>query len=153
LRQLWVLGGDSVENFTPLSALAGGALIGLGAAVLLLGAGRIAGISGILGGMLQWSGGDRLWRAAFVVGLIVGAGAYALAAPDQFVVHFDATAGTVAAAGLIVGYGTRLGHGCTSGHGVCGIARLSPRGLAATALFMAAAMLTVYVTRHVLVEP
>lgn len=142
-----------MENFTPLSALAGGALIGLGAAVLLLAAGRIAGISGIMGGMLQWSAGDRLWRAAFVVGLIVGAAAYALAAPDQFVVHFDATAGTVAAAGLIVGYGTRLGHGCTSGHGVCGIARLSPRGLAATVLFMATAMLTVYVTRHVLVEP
>jgi uncharacterized membrane protein YedE/YeeE len=142
-----------VENFTPVSALVGGALIGLGAAVLLLAAGRIAGISGIVGGMMKWTTDDQLWRALFVIGLIVGAGVYALAAPERFVVQFDATAGTVAAAGLIVGYATRLGHGCTSGHGVCGLARLSPRSLAATALFMASAMLTVFVMRHVMLEP
>jgi len=86
-----------VENFTPLSALVGGLLIGLGAAVLLLGGGRIAGISGIVGGMLKRPGGDYLWRACFVVGLLIGAGAYAAFAPDRFVVQFDATAGTVAA--------------------------------------------------------
>jgi hypothetical protein len=121
--------------------------------VLLLAAGRIAGISGIVGGMMKWTTDDQLWRALFVIGLIVGAGIYALAAPERFVVQFDATAGTVAAAGLIVGYATRLGHGCTSGHGVCGLARLSPRSLAATALFLASAMLTVFVMRHVMLEP
>jgi len=139
-----------VESFTPVSALVGGALIGLGAAVMLLGAGRIAGISGIVGGALKWSGEDQLWRALFVIGLIAGAGIYALIAPDGLVVQFDATAGTVAAAGLVVGYGTRLGHGCTSGHGVCGIGRLSPRSLVATALFMATGFMTVYVTRHLM---
>jgi len=139
-----------VENFTPLSALVGGLLIGLGAAVLLLGGGRIAGISGIVGGMIKPPSGDHLWRACFVVGLLIGAGGYALFAPDKFVVQFDTTAGTVAAAGLIVGYGTQLGHGCTSGHGVCGIGRLSLRSVVATALFVAAAMITVFITRHMM---
>jgi uncharacterized membrane protein YedE/YeeE len=139
-----------VENFTPVSALIGGLLIGLGAAVLLLAAGRMAGISGIIGGMLQRPSEDLAWRACFVVGLLVGAGAYALLAPESFIVVFDATAGTVAAAGLMVGYGTQLGHGCTSGHGVCGIGRLSPRSIVATLLFVASAMATVFMTRHML---
>ncbi len=139
-----------MENFTPISALIGGLLIGLGAAVLLLAAGRMAGVSGIVSGMLQRPSEDLVWRACFVVGLLAGAGAYALLAPESFVVMFDATAGTVAAAGLMVGYGTQLGHGCTSGHGVCGIGRLSPRSVVATLLFVASAMATVFMTRHML---
>ena len=139
-----------MENFTPVSALIGGLLIGLGAAVLLIGAGRIAGVSGIVSGMLKRPDQDVAWRACFVIGLLAGAGAYALLAPDRFAVAFDATAGTVAAAGLMVGYGTQLAHGCTSGHGVCGIGLLSPRSTVATALFVASAMATVFVTRHML---
>lgn len=137
-----------MAHFTPISALIGGLLIGLGAAVLLLGGGRIAGVSGIVGGLLQRPTSDLVWRACFIAGLVIGAGLYAIVVPDRFVVHFDATAGTVAAAGLVVGYGTRLGHGCTSGHGVCGIGRLSLRSVVATVLFMASAMVTVFIARH-----
>jgi uncharacterized protein len=137
-----------VENFTPVSALIGGTLIGLGAAVLLLASGRIAGISGIIGGMLTPAAGDFVWRLCFVVGLIAGAGAFAAAAPDRFMVELDAPTVSIVAAGLLVGYGTRLGSGCTSGHGVCGIGRLSPRSITATLLFMVSAILTVYLVRH-----
>lgn len=137
-----------MENFTPVSALVGGGLIGLGAAVLLLTTGRIAGISGIVGGMFQPPTQDLVWRALFVVGLVTGALLYRIAAPGDFAVRFDAGIGTVAAAGLLVGFGTRYGSGCTSGHGVCGIGRLSVRSLVATVLFMSAAILTVYIVRH-----
>lgn len=141
-----------MENFTPLSALAGGLMIGVGAAILLLAGGRMAGVSGIISGMLKSSLDDLLWRACFVAGLLAGAGAYAVFAPDKFIVQFDATAGTIAAAGLMVGYGTQLGHGCTSGHGICGIGRLSLRSVVATALFVASAMSIVFMTRHMMGE-
>jgi uncharacterized protein len=135
--------------FTPWPALAGGLLIGLAAAVLVLGAGRIAGISGIVGGLLRPVAGDRSWRLAFVGGLMVAPWVYtALAGPVR--PHIDAGWGLVILAGLLVGIGTRYGSGCTSGHGVCGLARLSLRSLVATGVFMAAGFATVALLRHVL---
>src|SRR6186997_1004438 len=119
-----------MANFTPVSAAIGGALIGLAAVLLMLSTGRIAGISGILSGLLNLRGEDKAWRIAFIAGLIL--------------------APVIAGAGLLVGFGTRLGGGCTSGHGICGIARLSPRSIAATVVFMATAVITVAVTHHVL---
>lgn len=135
--------------FTPWPALAGGALIGLAAALLLLGSGRIAGISGVLGGLLRPNRGDVAWRLAFVLGLLAAPLAYGLRAAWP-VPRIDAGTGALLAAGLLVGLGTRYGAGCTSGHGVCGLARLSPRSLAATLAFMAAGFATVYLVRHVL---
>ena len=134
--------------FTPWHALAGGLLIGSAAVVFMLLNGRIAGISGIVGGLLRPAAHDRSWRVAFLVGMLVAPWLYALVAvlPE---VKIDAGAGTVVAAGLLVGVGTRYGSGCTSGHGVCGLSRRSPRSLAATAAFMAAGFLTVYISRHV----
>ena len=130
-------------------ALAGGVLIGLGAVLLMIGAGRIAGISGIVGGLLPPADNQGWgWRAAFVAGLAAGPllagwwlGADAVAAPR-------ASLPVLASAGLLVGLGTGLSRGCTSGHGVCGLARLSPRSLAATGVFMAVAFLTVFLVRH-----
>jgi uncharacterized membrane protein YedE/YeeE len=136
-------------QFAPWSALAGGALIGLGAAMLLLVDGRVAGISGIVGGLLRPRAGDIGWRAAFVLGL-VAAPLVAAALSIGLVPRIDAGIGVLALAGVAVGIGTRYGAGCTSGHGVCGIARLSPRSLVATATFMAAGFATVFVARHVL---
>jgi uncharacterized membrane protein YedE/YeeE len=138
-----------MENFTPISALVGGALIGLGAALLLLGNGRVAGISGIVGDLLRSPGDGRGWRIAFVAGLIAGPLIYRLFAGPVLPVTIEATAPLLIAGGLLVGFGTNLGSGCTSGHGVCGIARLSPRSMVATAVFMVAGGLTVYVMRHV----
>jgi len=134
-------------HFTPWPALAGGLLIGLAAAAFVLVNGRIAGISGIVGGLLRPVQGDVAWRVAFVGGLVAAPLAYALFAPLP-AVRIDAGAGTLAAAGLLVGLGTRYGSGCTSGHGVCGLARLSPRSLVATVSFMAAGFATVFVLRH-----
>jgi uncharacterized membrane protein YedE/YeeE len=136
-----------VEHFTPFSALLGGALLGLAACLLLLAVGRIAGISGIVAGLLAPASGDRSWRLAFVLGLVAGCIAVRLAGADAEPVI---TAGVpeLVLAGLLVGFGTRLGNGCTSGHGVCGLARLSPRSLAATATFMATGAFTVFVMRH-----
>jgi uncharacterized membrane protein YedE/YeeE len=136
-------------HFTPWPALAGGLLIGLAAAAFVLVNGRIAGISGILAGLLRPVQGDVAWRVAFLAGLVAAPLAYALLAPLP-AVRIDAGAGTLAAAGLLVGLGTRYGSGCTSGHGVCGLARLSPRSLVATVSFMAAGFATVFVLRHVL---
>lgn len=135
--------------FTPWSALAGGALIGLAAALLLLLNGRIAGISGVLGGLLKPASGDVAWRAAFVLGLVAAPLAYGLVAlaPAPLI---EASNLTLIVAGLLVGVGTRYGAGCTSGHGVCGVSRLSPRSLVATACFMGAGFATVFVTRHLL---
>jgi uncharacterized membrane protein YedE/YeeE len=137
-------------SFTPWAALAGGLLIGLAAAVFVLFNGRIAGISGILGGLLRPVPGDLGWRAAFLAGLIAAPALYGLVAalPE---VTVDAGKGTLVAAGLLVGVGTRYGAGCTSGHGVCGISRMSPRSLIATAAFMFAGFVTVYVVRHALI--
>lgn len=136
-------------NFTPWASLAGGALIGLAAALFVLFNGRIAGISGILGGLLQWPKGDIAWRVAFLLGLIAAPVAYGLYTPLPGV-HVDAGTATLVAAGLLVGVGTRYGSGCTSGHGVCGLSRLSPRSLVATGSFMAAGFVTVFIVRHLI---
>ena len=135
--------------FTPWSALAGGVLIGIAVAMFVLLNGRIAGISGIVGGLLRPARGDIAWRIAFVVGLIAAPVLYALAAPRP-PLRVDAQYGALVLAGLLVGVGTRFGSGCTSGHGVCGLSRLSLRSLAATFAFMGAGFATVFVTRHLL---
>lgn len=138
-----------MSHFTPVPALVGGMLIGLSASLLLLSHGKIAGISGIVGGLMAPGTEDRSYRLWFLAGLLAaGAGLRALY-PAAF---GGATAplAAVALAGLLVGYGTRLGNGCTSGHGVCGLSRFSPRSLAATVTFMATGALAVFVTRHVL---
>jgi len=136
-------------HFTPVSAFAGGLLIGLAAAWLILEDGRILGASGLLGGLIPPRAGDWPWRASALAGLIaaplVARFLFEPAAPS-----IEATAATLVAGGLLVGFGTRLANGCTSGHGVCGLARLSPRSLAATATFMGAGFLTVFLVRHVL---
>ena len=134
-------------EFTPGSALAGGVLIGMAAAMFVLLNGRIAGISGVIGGLFKPVTGDVAWRVAFVVGLIGAPLVYGLfgALP---VPRIDAPFGALVVAGLLVGVGTRYGSGCTSGHGVCGLARLSPRSLVATAAFMGAGFATVFVARH-----
>jgi uncharacterized protein len=136
-------------HFTPWTALGGGVLIGLAAAVFVLFNGRIAGISGILGGLLRPARGDMGWRLAFLAGLVAAPVCYGLvsALPEATVA---ADEGTLVIAGLLVGVGTRYGAGCTSGHGVCGISRRSPRSLIATAAFMLAGFVTVYVVRHAL---
>ena len=125
-----------MEHFTPWSALLGGALIGLSASALLLLNGRIAGISGIVGGLLKPVGGDVLWRLAFVAGLILAGGAMSLVLPGSVAGPEARSLWAVGLAGLIVGVGVRMGNGCTSGHGVCGLSRFSVRSLVATLTFM-----------------
>lgn len=138
-----------MNAFTPLAALAGGVVIGIAAAMFVLFNGRIAGISGILGGLLRPKSGDTGWRLAFVLGLLAAPAAYQLfAAIPQ--ARIEAGNALLIVAGLLVGVGTRYGSGCTSGHGVCGLSRLSLRSLVATLLFMAAGFVTVFVMRHVL---
>ena len=137
-----------MENFTPISGFIGGTLIGLASVMLLWLNGRIAGISGIVGGMLSQKGSELGWRAMFVVGLLVGAFGYTFAT-GGLAVAIPASIPVLVVAGLLVGFGTRLGSGCTSGHGVCGIGRLSKRSIVATATFMAVAVATVFVTNHV----
>src|SRR5262245_61950048 len=137
-----------MSNFTPVSAAIGGALIGVAAVLLALFTGRVAGISGIFAGCLNLTSGDKSWRLAFIAGLIlapltgslVGVPLPAQQMPESYLV--------IVAAGLLVGFGTRLGGGCTSGHGICGIARLSRRSIVATAIFVAAAVAVVALTRH-----
>ncbi len=136
-------------HFTPMTALAGGLLIGLAAAIFALFNGRIAGISGIVGGLLRPRSGDIGWRVAFTAGLLLAPVLYRLFAPLP-APRIEATWGMLVLAGLLVGLGTRYGSGCTSGHGVCGLARLSLRSLVATGIFMAAGFATVFVMRHVL---
>lgn len=138
-----------MEGFTPFSALLGGALIGLSAALLWIANGRIAGISGIVGGVLAPAQGDVAWRATFLAGLIAAPLLYRAAGRALPDLATPAPLIVVVAAGLLVGFGTRLGSGCTSGHGVCGIARLSPRSLAAASVFLITAAVTVYVARHI----
>ena len=133
--------------FTPWSSLAGGALIGLAAAMLALLNGRIAGISGVLGGLFKPVRGDIGWRMAFVAGLLSAPLLYLLGGMELRP-QIDAGYAALVLAGLLVGVGTRYGSGCTSGHGVCGLSRLSGRSLAATAAFMGAGFITVFVTRH-----
>ena len=139
-----------MESFTPIASTLGGLMIGLAAAGLLLFSGRIAGISGIAGGLLSRPPrGDIAWRFLFVAGLVAGGAAFAAFAPGAFVVAIDRPMLMLVAAGLLVGFGTRLGNGCTSGHGVCGVSRMSPRSLAATGAFMLTGALTVYLVEHV----
>lgn len=137
------------SSFAPLPALAGGMLIGGAAALLILMCGRIAGISGIVAGLLRPAPGEWPWRLAFVGGLLASPWIYGvwISLPESSI---DADGPMLAVAGLLVGIGTRLGSGCTSGHGVCGLARLSPRSLAATLLFMSTGFATVFVVRHLL---
>jgi uncharacterized protein len=137
-----------MANFTPISAAIGGPLIGLSVVLLMSLNGRIAGITGIAAGLIDPTGTDRFWRAAFLLGLIAAPLSAALIGYTVPVPQIPANLITVAVAGLLVGFGTRLANGCTSGHGICGIARLSVRSITATAVFMAAAIIVVALTRH-----
>lgn len=137
-----------MEHFTPIASLIGGGMIGLAASLLMLGDGRIAGISGIVGGLLRPTAGETAWRALFVAGLAAGGLGLRLIDPALVRMDLDRSAGALIAAGVLVGFGTALGNGCTSGHGVCGLSRGSRRSLAATVTFMAAGMATVWLAGH-----
>ena len=137
------------SQFTPWSALAGGAVVGIAVASLMLLNGRVAGISGIVGGLFKMQKGDMDWRIAFVAGLIAAPLVWQLFASLP-AIRIDGGYAAMAIAGLVVGIGTRYGSGCTSGHGVCGLSRLSPRSIIATLVFMGTGFATVYVIRHVI---
>jgi hypothetical protein len=139
-----------MENFTPIPALLGGILIGLSVVLLMLTNGRIAGISGVVGGLLALKVRDAGWRLAFILGLVAGPLLYAAVAGGVPPIDVTPSAGLLVVGGMLVGFGARLGGGCTSGHGVAGIARLSPRSLVATGVFLATGILTVFITRHIL---
>jgi uncharacterized protein len=139
-----------VTNFTPVSALIGGLLIGVAASAMLLFNGKVAGISGIIAGVLRPTKADTLWRACFIAGLIVGGLILRGLLPSAFDFGTVRSLGALTLAGLLVGFGTRLGNGCTSGHGVCGVARLSVRSIAATATFMATGAAVVYIVNRLL---
>jgi len=139
-----------VDHFTPLASLIGGMLIGLSASMLLLFNGKIAGISGIIAGILSPAKNDTLWRIVFVAGLLVGGFLLRLLSPQTFVIGITRSWSALVVAGLLVGFGTRLGNGCTSGHGVCGLSRFSQRSLLATVTFIATGALTVYIINHLL---
>ena len=137
-----------MQNFAPISALIGGFMIGLSAIILMVAIGRIAGISGIVAGLLPPVAADRAWRFAFLLGLVAAPLAYSLIAGRSPETSIPPSMLSMIVGGFLVGFGTRLGSGCTSGHGVCGIARLSWRSLTATAVFMAAGLITVYLVKH-----
>ena len=137
-----------MTSFTPLSGFLSGVMIGLAAVLLLWLNGRIAGISGILGGLIGADPSDRLWRVAFLAGLVAGPLLVAAVSGEMAEIELLGEPLTLVVAGVLVGFGTRLGGGCTSGHGVCGLARLSRRSLTATAMFFGVALLTVFVMRH-----
>jgi uncharacterized protein len=139
-----------MSNFTPFASFAGGLLIGLSAAAMLLFDGKIAGVSGILAGVLQPVKSDTAWRLFFVGGLLSGGLILRALLPPSFAFGTLHSIPALAVAGLLVGAGTRLGNGCTSGHGVCGVARLSGRSMVATAVFIAAGAMVVYIVNHVL---
>lgn len=134
-------------DFTPWASLAGGIMIGIAAAMFILLNGRIAGISGIVGGLLRPMRGDLHWRVAFLAGMFLAPLVFSLFAPLP-TPRIDADVSLLVIAGMLVGAGTGYGSGCTSGHGVCGLSRLSPRSLLATALFMGSGIVTVFVSRH-----
>ncbi|MDD9947012.1 MAG: YeeE/YedE thiosulfate transporter family protein [Myxococcales bacterium] len=136
-----------MEHFTPISAAAGGILIGLASALLLYAQGRVLGVSGVLGGAIKRLPGDNGWRWAFLGGLVASGATLFPLAPDWFDTSGAPSVLFVAVAGLLVGYGTRLGNGCTSGHGVCGISRLSQRSMVATGTFMLTGMITALAVR------
>jgi uncharacterized protein len=139
-----------LDDVTPFSALLGGVLIGLAAVTLMLFSGQIAGISGILGGLFDFRRGDVAWCLAFMIGLITGTALAGPIAGFTPAIQLDGGIATLIVAGVLVGFGTRLGSGCTSGHGVCGLARLSPRSMVATGLFMVSGIAVVFLVRHVL---
>jgi uncharacterized membrane protein YedE/YeeE len=138
-----------MHNLTPLAALIGGILIGLSASAMLPLEGKIAGISGIFAGVLNPAKGDTSWKACFVAGLLAGGMLLRIFLPAAFDFGIIRPYGVLTIAGLLVGFGTRLGNGCTSGHGVCGISRLSPRSMVATATFIASGALVVYLVNHI----
>ena len=138
-----------MENFTPVSAIIGGVMIGIASSMLLMLSGRLAGISGILAGLLPPKRGDMDWRILFIGGLLLGTLIYQVFAGDAYEVSFSLGWPAIVIGGLLTGIGTRIGGGCTSGHGVCGLGRLSARSGAATLTFIVAGGLTVYVVRHV----
>lgn len=139
-----------MEGFTPVLSLIGGVLIGLAAIALLFFNGRIAGLSGILGGVLRPTEGDTLWRAIFIAGLLAGALLILRLQPQAMQLRIAVSDPAVILGGLLVGLGTRIGNGCTSGHGVCGVGRVAPRSIVASAVFVTFAVLTTYVVRHLL---
>lgn len=138
-----------MENFTPFSALGGGAMIGLAAGLFLILNGRIAGISGIISNIATGTLQQRLERSAFVAGLVLGPLLVALITGNRAQIIVDASLPILVMAGLLVGFGSSLGSGCTSGHGICGLARFSPRSLVATLAFMGSGIVTTYLLRHV----
>lgn len=133
-----------MESFTPFTSTLGGLLIGFASALLLVTNGRIAGISGIAGGVLRLERGETLWRVLFVVGLVAGGLIASWVAPSSIAFDVDRSTGALVAAGILVGIGTQMGNGCTSGHGVCGLSRFSRRSLVAVATFMAVAAFVVW---------
>lgn len=141
-----------MQDFSAWTALAGGCLLGLGASLLLLASGQLAGVSGIVAGLVLPRRGDIAWRVAFVAGLLLAGVGLGALLPQQFG-DSPAPIGMLAIAGLLVGIGTRLGSGCTSGHGVCGVSRLSPRSIVATFIFVATAMVTVVLARALVGVP
>ena len=138
-----------MEGFTPVLSTIGGAMIGLAAIALLLINGRIAGISGILAGALRPKSGNWLWRVVFLAGMLVGALLIRWLHPDAMAIRIDVSTAAVLLGGFLVGIGTRIGNGCTSGHGVCGVGRLAPRSMVASAVFFGTAVLTTYLIRQV----
>ena len=139
-----------MHNFTPFSALIGGALIGLSASAMLLLDGKIAGVSGILAGVLKPASNDTLWRICFLAGLFAGGLLLRILMPGAFDFGIIRPLPMLTIAGLLVGFGTQLGSGCTSGHGVCGVSRLSPRSLVATGTFIVSGALMVYLVNHLI---
>ncbi|MCE2831436.1 MAG: YeeE/YedE family protein [Oxalobacteraceae bacterium] len=139
-------------HFTPWSSLTGGIVLGIASALFILINGRVLGISGILGGLLPPKVGDTTWRIAFLLGMFAAPTVFHAVVPAEYITapRIDATEWMIVVAGLLVGVGTRYASGCTSGHGVCGLSRLSPRSLVATASFMSAGFVTVYVVRHLI---
>lgn len=130
------------DVFTPLEAALGGALIGISASIILLFQGKVAGISGILGGLFRWPVSEMQYRALFLCGLLLGGIIVSLLLPQAYDMQLDRSTGSIVVAGLMVGFGTQLGSGCTSGHGVCGLSRLSTRSLVSVCTFMAIGLLT-----------
>lgn len=139
-----------MEGFTPVLSTIGGILIGLAAIALLYFNGRIAGMSGIVSGVLRPTENDTLWRVIFVAGLLAGALLIRWFHPEAMAIDIDVSNAAVLLGGFLVGLGTRIGNGCTSGHGVCGVGRLAPRGIIASAVFFFTAVATTYIVRHVI---
>lgn len=139
-----------MENFTPIASLAGGIIIGIASAIMLLYVGRIAGISGIFGGLLNAKKGDTAWRGMFIAGLLAGGLVLLAVYPDSLRIQVDRSLGAVIVAGLLVGIGSRLGSGCTSGHGICGVGRVAPRSLVSVGVFMATGAATAIIVNHLL---